>query len=1010
MQPRAESLRSIFALLVGDSARLTADRFVVGLRKNPDVCLGLGLPDNMTTSQAAKSLFEGATVSPHLPTGAGICEAEFIRFYLASDHKSAPQPASGCPSLHRASASSSPDFSDATNTWFCSETVPDFGTCEPLVPPQSQIDGDDHRFVAAVCPARSASPAATHLHDHADKRAVWEQIEESMTRKSPALSQPNSVSVSASPNEAETTSHTTSMKSDSELVTADPAGNLCASMIQLSAACRTLAAGLPLSQNTNGLQSAPNADQTVSLIARRHSINGEFGVKRTLPNPSSPSISPATLSSTYQSFHPGRQHIGRRHSSGDLHRPLPRSASPGAHGWMHGRSNGTVYPPSLPAAPQLLPRAAGRAASCESKGPPPEMPQAHKSTHSTVTQAWNGRTSSGASSSGSVCTPPLLLEAVRPVAELLEFNSQPRLHVPRSTQDTTSPLPERSQSNVPLEDDHRDCFGQVHAANEAQGSPNSQPSKLDLYLCSKLVEQQMQEDTAAQSEGLFPLTEIMRRSSSSNPGTVEKVDALISSVQTSEKIGEKLWQDDQGLSGHVADMKSGKDVVELSPAANEQGPSSFEPAAKLVNARLDAEHTALEFKAEISATETQGDTLDMNADNSETIPHQRSAGLDSSGSMLMLDDLLNRSIDLIESQAATAWMDASSVLECDDLAASESTLANLQRLHSREFRKALRTGGPNAPEIEIGSTLPPPCQISQQASLGSASLSANNILRIHGQDVQCSPLLATDIGPILDCQQSSTVEPNVDPNLENLQWTALEFAIATEPSKPAAETECVNMQSVETALSTQQAPLLKVTGTGSTCEPRDNTDAEQACGADYVNLPSTRTLGQVLPTTEGFVPAPEQDLYVTAALLQEKLELFYSAFAPARASRVAVIVQDFIEHGGGDVNIQILNNELQNAYGKDLGDVDALLVHQHRSVHYVSFETSRFPGQARGLDQYATRTPSQNLQADPIQLQQFVCARAANASEMASTIASTSSAAQPAGMCTNPGMCKTICL
>ena len=1010
MQPRAESLRSIFALLVGDSARLTADRFVVGLRKNPDVCLGLGLPDNMTTSQAAKTLFEGATVSPHLPTGAGICEAEFIRFYLASDHKSAPQPASGCPSLHRASASSSPDFSDATNTWFCSETVPDFGTCEPLVPPQSQIDGDDHRFVAAVCPARSASPAATHLHDHADKRAVWEQIEESMTRKSPALSQPNSVSVSASPNEAETTSHTNSTKSDSELVTADPAGNLCASMIQLSAACRTLAVGLPLSQNTNGLQSAPNADQTVSLIARRHSINGEFGVKRTPSNPSSPSISPATLSSTYQSFHPGRQHIGRRHSSGDLHRPLPRSASPGAHGWMYGRSNGTVYPPSLPAAPQLLPRAAGRAASCESKGPPPEMPQAHKSTHSTVTQAWNGRTSSGASSSGSVCTPPLLLEAVRPVAELLEFNPQPRLHVPRSTQDTTAPLPERSQSNVPLEDDHRDCFGQVHAANEAQGSPNSQPSKLDLYLCSKLVEQQMQKDTAAQSEGLFPLTEIMRRSSSSNPGTVEKVDALISSVQTSEKIGKKLWQDDQGLSGHVADMKSGKDVVKLSPAANEQGPSSFEPAAKLVNARLDAEHTALEFKAEISATETQGDTLDMNADNSETIPHQRSAGLDSSGSMLMLDDLLNRSIDLIESQAATAWMDASSVLECDDFAASESTLANLQRLHGREFRKALRTGGHNAPEIEIGSTLPPPCQISQQASLGSASLSANNILRIHGQVAQCSPLLATDIGPILDCQQSSTVEPNVDPNLENLQWTALEFAIATEPSKPAAETECVNMQSVETTLSTQQAPLLKVTGTGSTCEPRDNTDAEQACGADYVNLPSTRTLGQVLPTTEGFVPAPEQDLYVTAALLQEKLELFYSAFAPARASRVAVIVQDFIEHGGGDVNIQILNNELQNAYGKDLGDVDALLVHQHRSVHYVSFETSRFPGQARGLDQYATRTPSQNLQADPIQLQQFVCARAANASEMASTIASTSSAAQPAGMCTNPGMCKTICL
>ena len=177
-----------------------------------------------------------------------------------------------------------------------------------------------------------------------------------------------------------------------------------------------------------------------------------------------------------------------------------------------------------------------------------------------------------------------------------------------------------------------------------------------------------------------------------------------------------------------------------------------------------------------------------------------------------------------------------------------------------------------------------------------------------------------------------------------------------------------------------------------------------------MNLPPTRTLGQVLPTTEGFVPAPEQDLYVTAALLQEKLELFYSAFAPARASRVAVIVQDFIEHGGGDVNIQILNNELQNAYGKDLGDVDALLVHQHRSVHYVSFETSRFPGQARGLDQYATRTPSQNLQADPIQLQQFVCARAANASEMASTIASTSSAAQPAGMCRNPGMCKMICL
>ena len=99
MQPRAESLRSIFALLVGDSARLTADRFVVGLRKNPDVCLGLGLPDNMTTSQAAKSLFEGATVSPHLPTGAGICEAEFIRFYLASDNKSASLASCACESL-----------------------------------------------------------------------------------------------------------------------------------------------------------------------------------------------------------------------------------------------------------------------------------------------------------------------------------------------------------------------------------------------------------------------------------------------------------------------------------------------------------------------------------------------------------------------------------------------------------------------------------------------------------------------------------------------------------------------------------------------------------------------------------------------------------------------------------------------------------------------------------------------------------------------------------------------
>ena len=200
------------------------------------------------------------------------------------------------------------------------------------------------------------------------------------------------------------------------------------------------------------------------------------------------------------------------------------------------------------------------------------------------------------------------------------------------------------------------------------------------------------------------------------------------------------------------------------------------------------------------------------------------------------------------------------------------------------------------------------------------------------------------------------------------------------------------MQSVETGLSAEQAPLLTVTAMGSTCEPRDNADAEQAdanhcCGADHVNLPSPRTVGQVLPTTEGFVPAPENDLYATAALLQEKLQLFYSAFAPARASRVAVIVQDFIEHGGGDANILILNNELQNAYGKDLGDVDALLVHQHRSVHHVSFETSRFPGQAR---------------------EHFVCVRAANASEMASTIASTSSAAKPAG--TNPGMCETICL